>query len=75
MPHYPKPFFRKSRKLWSVQLDGKQVNLGPDRPAAFHRYHEWMAQPAAMPKTLTNAVAFHRVKKLKRHRTEMTILN
>jgi hypothetical protein len=35
MPRYPKPFFRKSRQLWYVQLAGRQVNLGPDRDAAF----------------------------------------
>lgn len=45
MPHFPKPFFRKSRSLWYVELDGKQVNLGPDREAAFKRYHQFMAEP------------------------------
>jgi hypothetical protein len=45
MSHYPKPFFRKSRQLWYVQLDGKQFNLGPDRQDAFKRYHELMAKP------------------------------
>lgn len=29
MPHYPEPFFRKSRGLWYVQLEGTQHNLGP----------------------------------------------
>lgn len=46
MPHYPKPFFRKSRGLWYVQLDGRQHNLGPDRDAAFKAYRDLMAQPA-----------------------------
>jgi integrase len=45
MSHYPKPFFRTSRRLWYVQLDGKQINLGPDRDEAFRRYHELMARP------------------------------
>ena len=44
MPHYPKPFFRKGRGLWYVQLAGKQINLGPDRDAAFARYHGLMAE-------------------------------
>jgi hypothetical protein len=42
VPHHPKPFFRSDRRLWYVQLDGRQVNLGPDREAAFDRYHELM---------------------------------
>lgn len=42
MARFRKPFFRPSRGLWYVWLDGKQVNLGPDREAAFTRYHELM---------------------------------
>ncbi|MBX3451557.1 MAG: hypothetical protein KF777_18495 [Planctomycetaceae bacterium] len=45
MPHFPKPFFRKSRNLRYVQLDGQQHNLGPDREAAFATYHELMGKP------------------------------
>jgi hypothetical protein len=30
VPDYPKPFFRAPRGLWYVQIDGRQVNLGPD---------------------------------------------
>jgi integrase len=45
VPHYPKPFFRKSRGLWYVQVASRQVNLGPDRDEAFRRYHELMARP------------------------------
>jgi integrase len=43
MPHFPKPFFRPKRDRWYVELDGKQVNLGPDEETAFKRYHEIMA--------------------------------
>jgi integrase/recombinase XerC len=43
MPHFPKPFFRPRKNRWYVQLDGKQVNLGPDEKEAFRRYHEVMA--------------------------------
>ena len=32
---YSKPFFCPSRRLWYVELDGKQLNLGSDRDAAF----------------------------------------
>jgi integrase len=42
MPHHPKPFFRPSRRLWYVQIDGKQHNLGPDEHQAFERYHDLM---------------------------------
>ena len=45
MPHFPKPFFRESRRLWYVQVDGKQINLGPTEAEAFQRYHELMAEP------------------------------
>ena len=36
MPHFPKPFLKKSHQSWYVQLDGKQLRLGPDEAAA-HR--------------------------------------
>ncbi len=45
MPHYPKPFFKKARGLWYVEIDRKQINLGPNRDEAFRRYHGMMAQP------------------------------
>jgi len=43
MPHFPKPFFRASRRLWYVQLGGKQINLGPDQNAAHEHYHKLMS--------------------------------
>lgn len=46
MPHYPKPFFREARGLWYVQVDGKQINLGAEREAAFRQYHQLMQQPS-----------------------------
>ena len=45
MPRHPKPWFRKSRGLWYVEIDGKQFNLGADRHEAFCRYHQLMNQP------------------------------
>lgn len=42
MPQFPKPFYRASRLLWYVQIDGKQINLGPDKQQAFDRYHKLM---------------------------------
>lgn len=43
MPRFPKPFFKKSHQSWYVQVDGRQVRLGPDKNAAHRRYHELMA--------------------------------
>ncbi len=53
MPHYPKPFFRAPRGLWYVQIDGRQVNLGPDRDEAFRRYHDLMARGRDRPEPAT----------------------
>jgi integrase len=44
-PH--KPWYRKSRKQWCVEIDGKQYNLGPDQEEAKRRYHSMMAQKPA----------------------------
>ncbi len=44
--HVPKPFYRKSRDTWYVEVDGRQINLGKDRESAFQRYHAIMATPA-----------------------------
>jgi integrase len=43
--HVPKPFYRKARKTWYVQISGRQVSLGQDRTEAFRRYYEIMANP------------------------------
>ena len=45
MAHFPKPFFKKSRGAWYVEVDRKQVKLGSDREKAFKLYHELMARP------------------------------
>ena len=56
MPHFPKPFFRKSRRLWYVELGGKQINLGSDRDEAFRQYHELMASPKHSPLPVSASV-------------------
>jgi hypothetical protein len=56
MPHRPEPFYRAPRRLWYVQIDGKQINLGREEnprrdgngdpvpcPAVVTRFHELMA--------------------------------
>ena len=48
-----KPWFRKSNKRWYVEINGKQVSLGPDKKEAHQRFHELMAEgetPQAVPK-------------------------
>src|SRR5262249_13602226 len=55
-PHvspYPKPFFRAPRGLWYVQIDGRQVNLGPDRDEALRRYHDLIARGPDRPEAAT----------------------
>ena len=47
MPHFPKPFFRTGRGVWYVEIDRRQINLGPDRDEAFRHYHELMAHPTS----------------------------
>jgi integrase len=44
MPHFPKPYFRRSRRQFYVQIDGHEITLGADRDAAFAKYHELMRQ-------------------------------
>lgn len=57
MPHHPMPFFRAPRGLWYVQLDGKQLNLGPDRDEAFRRYHALMGRPHDDPRPVAGESA------------------
>ena len=47
MARFRKPFFRAPRGLWYVWHDGRQVNLGADKDAAFTAWHELRAKPAA----------------------------
>lgn len=39
----PKPYFRKQKQAWYVQIDGRQISLGPEKEPAWRRYHELMA--------------------------------
>jgi integrase len=45
MPHFPKPFFKKARRTWYVEINRRQHNLGPDREEAFRKSHQLMGQP------------------------------
>ncbi len=57
MSHFPKPFFRKSRGLWYVQIDGKQHNLGSDREKAFDQYHALMRRSPAAKRVPNDSLA------------------
>ena len=35
MKRFSQPFFRPKKNRWYVQLDGKQINLGPDETEAW----------------------------------------
>jgi integrase len=37
---FRKPFYRKDRKRWILQFDGRYINLGPDRKEAFEKYKQ-----------------------------------
>lgn len=39
----PKPYFRKQKQAWYVQLDGRQISLGREKKLAWRQYHELMA--------------------------------
>ena len=42
-PRRPQPFFRSQTQSWYVQIDGRQINLGRDRDAAWEKYDDVMA--------------------------------
>jgi integrase len=58
MPHFPKPFWRKDRNRWMLQLpSGTIVTLGPDKDKAFRKYHEIMASQAGESRQSPSASA------------------
>ncbi len=46
MPHFPKPWYRPSRKTWYLEIHGKQHNLGSDRVQAFQKYADLVGKKA-----------------------------
>lgn len=45
----PEPFFRSDRRLWYVQVAGKQHNLGRDEEEADRKWHALMSRPDRIP--------------------------
>ncbi|MCA9092035.1 MAG: tyrosine-type recombinase/integrase [Planctomycetaceae bacterium] len=75
MPHFPKPFFKKSRRQWYVEIDRRQISLGSDREAAFRRYHELMREPQhhqPVSSTAFSAIADAFLDWVKQHRAPDT---
>ena len=54
----PKPFFRSFTQTWYVQLGSKQINLGPDKEAAWDQYHDLMASRRALASVVLTAADF-----------------
>jgi hypothetical protein len=46
MARIPKPWYRKDRQSWFVNIRGERHNLGADEQEANRRFHELMAQRA-----------------------------
>jgi integrase len=42
MPRQPKPYYRKAQKRWVCTIQGRRITLGPNREAAFAKFHELM---------------------------------
>ncbi len=76
MKKFPKPWYRPARGVWYVTLDGQQINLGPDRDAAFDRYKKLLSQPKAreVPSDSLVAVADAFLDWVQRHRSPDTYL-
>lgn len=51
-----KPWFRKSNKRRYIEVNGKQVNLGPNKEEAHRRFHPLMAQPEEQKKVAPNSL-------------------
>lgn len=56
----PKPYFRKQKKTWYVQLRGRQLSLGKNETEAYRRYHELMASNAPVGESATVEQLFER---------------
>jgi integrase len=73
MPHFPKPFFKKSRGLWYVEIERRQIQLGPDKQLAFDRYHELMrSRPRSADTMLAVGVIDAYLEWLKQNRSART---
>src|SRR5262245_4848262 len=51
--HTPKPWFRKQKNCWYVQINGRQLSLGPDEKQAWKKFHRLVADGIHQPLNLT----------------------
>ena len=51
MPRNPSPWFWKLKNTWVVNIRRKRYYLGPDKEAAFQKFHELMASKDTTPST------------------------
>jgi hypothetical protein len=68
-----KPFYRKQTGTFYVQIDGRQIDLGPDETEAYQRWHLLMAgvdssviesmNRAAKPETTPEPITVHKLVK------------
>ncbi len=74
MKKFPKPWYRPTRGVWYVTLDGKQINLGPDKDQAFDRYKKLLAEPKQreVPSESLAAIADAFLDWVQRHRSPET---
>lgn len=56
----PKPFFRKSKRAWYLQLGKRQISLGKDKKLAWIKYHQLMADGEPIQETATIEMLFER---------------
>lgn len=58
MPRQPKPWLRKSSGTWFVQIQGKQIPLGPNRADAFEHFYKLMGsrQPISPATTAADII-------------------
>ena len=56
----PKPFFRKSKNSWYLQIGSRQISLGKDKKAAFAKYHQIMASNEPLSESTTVELLFER---------------
>ncbi|HZZ82144.1 MAG TPA: hypothetical protein VFE62_26840 [Gemmataceae bacterium] len=56
MKKFPKPWYRPSRGLWYVTLDGMQHNLGTNREQAFEKYKQLLCQTRDTPKAILRVI-------------------
>lgn len=56
----PKPFYRKSKQAWYVQIGKRQISLGKDEKQAWKHYHQVMAENEPIKDTTTVETLFER---------------